>query len=331
MGHWSDPQAATGCTVILVPGGAACAVDVRGAAPGTRETDVLRPGNLVDRVHAVVLTGGSAFGLDAASGVMAYLERKGSGFETAAGRVPIVVAAVLYDLDVARADRRPGRAEGEAACEDAERAGDASERQGNVGAGTGATVGKSWGPAYRMKGGLGVAAGTLPSGHRMAALAAVNCVGDVVEPDSGRWVAGAWDRSARRAMGPSPALGGVLEGAGGSSETPSAIPLGPGQATTLVAVVTSLPLATVDLGRVAAMAHDGLARAIRPAHTLFDGDTVFALSTAADQGLSHGGGPRAMMVSAAGALAADLAGRAIVEGVRRAERLGGVPAASEAM
>lgn len=314
MGHWSDPDAGTGCTVLLFPEGAAAGVDVRGSAPGTRETDVLTPGNLVERIHAVLLTGGSAFGLDAASGVMAWCEEHGFGFETPGGRVPIVVAAVIYDLDFIGPARRPGPAEGRAACEDAMRAGAADDpaRCGNIGAGTGATVGKLFGPEHRMKGGLGVATRRLPSGHSLAAVAVVNCVGDVVDPQSGTWLAGAYDRAARRPLG--------------GWAAPQA-PLGPARSTTLACVVTDLALQGADLHKVASMAHDGIARAVRPAHTLFDGDAVFALSTGS--GPLYGGLPRPLAVSWCGAMAADLVAAAIRVGVLSARALGGVPCAAD--
>ncbi|WP_324718164.1 P1 family peptidase [Carboxydochorda subterranea] len=316
MGHWSDPQSATGCTVLIFPRGAVGAVDVRGSAPGTRETDVLRPGNLVARIQAVLLTGGSAFGLDAASGVMAWLEERGWGFETPGGPVPLVVGAVLFDLDIGDGRRRPGPGEGRAACEDALREGLAPARQGNVGAGCGATVGKLWGPAYRMKGGLGVAGGQLPGGFAMAAVAAVNCAGNVVDPATGRWVAGAWDRERRAPVSGEPAAGA----------------LGARQATTLAAVVTDLPLSSADLQRVASMAHDGIARAVVPAHTLWDGDTIFALSTrepGSDGTRPYGGMDRAYAVSAAGQTAAELVALAILHGVRAAQALFGTPAAGD--
>ena len=300
--------------MLLFPEGAAAGVDVRGSAPGTRETDVLHPGNLVERIHAVLLTGGSAFGLDAASGVMAWCEEHGIGFETPAGRVPIVVGAVIYDLDLGNPTRRPGPAEGRAACEAAMRCGvaEAAVLCGNVGAGTGATVGKRFGPRHRMKGGLGVSSARMPSGHAMMAVAVVNCVGDVVDPDTGAWLAGAYDREAGRPL------------KGTFPQTP---PLGPAQATTLACVVTDLPLGGADLHKVAVMAHDGIARAVRPAHTLFDGDAVFAVST----GQGSGGTelPRALVVSQAGALAADLVAAAIRSGVLCARALGGVPAAAD--
>ncbi|NLG68240.1 MAG: P1 family peptidase [Firmicutes bacterium] len=315
IGHWTDAEAATGCTVLLFPRGAAAGVDVRGSAPGTRETAVLTAGNLVDRIHAVLLTGGSAYGLDAASGVMAWCEEQGVGFETPAGRVPIVVAAVLYDLDLGDPSRRPGPAEGRAACRAATSSHPASAATmlGNVGAGAGATVGKRAGPAHRMKGGLGVAWGRLASGEAMAAVVAVNAVGDVVDPRTGEWLAGAYDRERRR---PLPEWGAT-----------ASPPLGPGQATTLACVVTALPVEGPDLTKVATMSHDGIARAVRPSHTLFDGDAVFAGSVG--EGPRYGGLPRAVAVSQAGALAADLVTEAIVAAVRSARGVAGVPSMSD--
>ena len=317
IGHATDRAGATGCTVLLCPQGCRAGVDVRGSAPGTRETDVLRPGNLVGVVHAVLLTGGSAFGLAAATGVARYLESRGAGYPTPAGPVPIVAAAVLYDLDVGDARARPDEAMGWAACQAAEGGGPPEE--GSVGAGTGATVGKLFGREHRMKGGLGVAQVSLRGGYRMAAVAAVNAAGDVYEPASGRWLAGAWSRqtgrplaSARQDLPEAPAGGGAE------------LPLGPAQATTLACVVTDLPLDGTDLAKVAQMAHDGLARAVRPSHTLWDGDTVFALSTG--RGELYAGRPRAMAVSEAGAAAAQAVAEAIVRAVRLAEGLAGVPA-----
>ena len=302
--------------MLLFPEGAAAAVDVRGGAPGTRETDALAPGGLVPRIHAVLLTGGSAFGLDAAGGVAAWCEERGIGFETPAGPVPIVAAAVLYDLDVGSPSRRPGPAEGRAACDDAMQPWPAAapDRLGSVGAGTGATVGKLWGPGHRMKGGLGVATGRLASGHAVAAVAAVNAAGDVVDPETGRWLAGGWD----------PERGRPLAEQG----LPSSPPLGPGQATTLVCVVTGLPLEAPDLQRVAVMAHDGIARAVRPAHTLFDGDTVFAVSVG--RGEPYGGRRRAEALLEAGVVAADLVAAAIRNAILSARGVAGVPAAADA-
>lgn len=345
IGHATDRAGVTGCTVLLCPQGCRAGVDVRGSAPGTRETDVLRPGNLVGMVHAVLLTGGSAFGLAAAEGVARYLEAREAGFPTPAGPVPIVAAAVLYDLDLGDARARPDEAMGWAACQAAE--GDGPPEEGSVGAGTGATVGKLYGREHRMKGGLGVAQVRLSGGYRMAAVAAVNAVGDVYDPADGRWLAGAWNRRTRRPLAPAGhglaevgAGGGVGAGDGagagggvgarveaeadGRVEGPAQPPLGPGQATTLACVVTDLPLEVADLTKVAQMAHDGLARAVRPPHTLWDGDTIFALSTG--RGKLYGGRARPLAVSEAGVAAAEALAGAIVRAVRLAESLAGVPA-----
>lgn len=262
-GHWTDATAQTGCTVVLAEGGAAAGVDVRGAAPGTRETELLGPGRLVDRVHAILLTGGSAFGLAAADGVMAYLRDRGVGFATAAGPVPIVPAAVLYDLAVG-APLYPDARAGRAACEAAT---DGPLAQGRVGAGTGATVGKIAGAASAMPGGLGSASVRLPDGTTVGAVVAVNALGDVCDPRTGAIVAGArrggaWlDTFALLSAGAAPPPGAR------------------GANTTIAAVATDAPLDGSAAHRVAQNAHDALARAIRPCHTPFDGDTVFALST----------------------------------------------------
>ncbi len=259
VGHWTDVEARTGCTVVLLPEeGAVTSVDVRGAAPGTRETDLLSPGNRVPVAHALVLTGGSAFGLATADGVMGWLDERGVGWETPAGRVPIVGAAVLYDLATGRADVRPDAAAGRAAAQDALDGRPAA--QGRVGAGTGATVGKL--VEGGVPGGLGSAALRLPSGHVVGALAAVNAVGDVVDVD-----------------------GSVLAGPGTVEHVLSGAALGPppqaGQNTTLAVVATDLPLTKQVAHRTAVVAHDGMARAIQPVHTPFDGDTVFVCSTGA--------------------------------------------------
>lgn len=258
VGHWSDPVGRTGCTVVLLPDdGGVASVDVRGAAPGTRETDLLRPENQVQAVNAILLTGGSAFGLAAADGVMRRLEERGLGVETPAGRVPIVPAAVLYDLAVGSPGARPDAGAGYAACLAAE-AGDPC-RSGLVGAGTGATVGKLLGPDGVRPGGLGTAAVALPVGGTVGAVAAVNAVGDVVDED-GTVLAG--PGSAERLLtgqsGPRPAEG---------------------TNTTLAVVATDVALTKAQARRLAVASHDGFARAIRPVHTAYDGDTVFAVST----------------------------------------------------
>jgi len=282
------------------------AVDVRGGAPGTRETDVLGPGNLVDRVHAVLLSGGSAFGLDAATGVMRFLEERGVGVPTPGGPVPIVVGAVLYDLSIGRADIRPDADAGYAACL-AARAGRFA--QGSVGAGTGATVGKALGPAGAVKGGIGSAAEALPGGIVVGALVAVNCFGEVIDPDAGRVLAGPRDDK-----------GGFASTLDALRKRPPSLPFGATNSTIGV-VATNARLTREQAYRLAVMAHDGLARAVRPAHTAVDGDVFFALAT--------GAGEQVADVIALGALAARAVERAIVRAVTEARGLAGVRAMRE--
>jgi L-aminopeptidase/D-esterase-like protein len=258
VGHWSDHQARTGCTVLLLAdAGAVAGVDVRGAAPGTRETDLLRPGNTVERVHAILLTGGSAFGLAAADGVMRWLAERQIGVAVGPAVVPIVPAAVLFDLGAGSSEVRPGPVEGYAACEDAARA--APCVSGRLGAGTGATVSKLYGSP--LPGGLGTASLKLPDGATVGALAVVNAVGDV------------FDRTGRAVARPEPhTLKRLLE------EGPP-VRLVAGASTTLGVVATDARLDKAACNRLATVAHDALALAIRPVHTPFDGDTVFAVST----------------------------------------------------
>ena len=301
IGHWHDPIGITGCTVLLPLAGAMRAgVAVAGSAPGTRETDLLAPTATVQEIHALLLTGGSAFGLDAAGGVMAYLRERGIGFDTGVARVPIVPAAVLFDLNIGAADAFPGAAAGRAACDAAT---PDEAREGTVGAGYGACVGRLLGPVGCTKGGLGLAAGATGDGARVGVLAVVNAVGDVLDED-GRILAGT--RQGNRFAG-SAAL--LQQGAATAPLTN----------TTLVAVASDAALDKTALTRLARLAHDGLARAISPVHTSFDGDTVFALST----------GDRAAHPDALGALAVDLVAAAIRRAVRAASGVGGVPAASE--
>lgn len=308
VGHFTDGRRPTGCTVVLAEEGAVCGVDVRGGAPGTRETDLLNPVNTVTRVHAVVLAGGSAFGLDAASGVMRYLEERGIGFEVGKVRVPIVPAAILFDLHLGDASVRPDAAAGLAAAR-AATAGPVGE--GNVGAGAGATVGKLFSFARAMKSGLGSAAVRLPNAAVVGAVAAVNAVGDVVEPETGRVVAGA-----RTADGK-----GLLDATRALREGKLPGRLAAGENTTLAVVATSVALDKAEATKVAQMAQDGLARAIRPAHTPWDGDTIFALST----GTLRFESP----VVWVGALAAEVLSAAVLRAVRAARGLPGLPAASE--
>lgn len=316
VGHDTNLEAATGCTVVLCAAPALGAVDVRGGAPATRETDLLHPLAFMREVHAVVLTGGSAFGLEAASGVMRALERRGIGFDAGPARVPIVPAAALFDLGLGRADVRPDAAAGIRALE---AAASGPVRQGSVGAGTGATVGKMAGPDFAVKGGVGSASLPLPTGHTIGALVAINAAGDIHDEDTGRIVAGARDPSGvgwlAQAVSSAPPLAGASSPA-------------PGANTTLVVIATDAPFAKADLAKLAQMAHDGLARAIRPVHTPLDGDIVFALSTAADAPPpADAGWP--ITLAFAGATAARAVSRAVVKAVLAATALHGVPAARD--
>ncbi len=296
VGHHTDARRPTGCTVVLCETGVVCGVDVRGAAPGTRETDLLAPGNLVDKVHAVLLAGGSAFGLDAAGGVMRWLDEHGHGFAVGPARVPIVPAAVLFDLWLGDARVRPDAPAGFAACEDASMH---ARAQGNVGAGAGATVGKMFGIAHAMKGGIG-SASLAVNGVRIAALVAVNAAGDVIDPTTARVVAGSRQPDGRTPRRITQALArGVLP--------PSVLA---GANTTIGIVATDAALDKAQCARLAAMSHDGLARCIDPVHTPTDGDTMFALATAT--------AGSTLPLSVLGALAAEVTQRAVLNGVRAA-------------
>ncbi len=302
VGHATDLEGLTGCTVVLCEGGAVGGVDQRGGAPGTRETDLLRPLHLVQKVHAVVLTGGSAFGLAAADGVMCYLEERGVGFDAGVARVPIVPAAVLFDLDLGNPRARPDGTMGYAACRAASEDGVA---EGNVGAGTGATVGKALGGSQAMKAGLGSAARALGGGVLVGAVVAVNAFGDVVDPSTGAILAGVRHPDGNVCAGTLTVMGELAEGTG------SGFP-----ASTVIGVVaTNARLTKEEANKVAQMAQDGLARAVHPAHTMFDGDTLFALST----------GEQQVDVNRVGACAAELVAEAIVRAVRAAQGAGGLP------
>jgi L-aminopeptidase/D-esterase-like protein len=305
VGHAVRSERPTGCTVVVARAGAIAGVDVRGAAPGTRETDLLHPLNTVEQVHAVVLSGGSAFGLDVATGVMSWLEGQGIGFPVGDLRVPIVPAAILFDLGVGDGRIRPDAACGREAAASASRA---PVPQGNVGAGAGATVGKLYGMARAMKGGLGSASLLLPDGTVVAALVAVNARGDVIDPATGAVVAGVRTEDGRR-LADARAL--VRRGL----PTPGA----PGENTTLGIVATNATLTKVQASLVARMAHDGFARAISPVHTPMDGDTIFARATGQRAG--------AVDVGLIGAVAADVMAQAIVNAVRQAEALPSLPSA----
>ena len=265
VGHAQDIEAGTGCSVVLCEEGASAGVDVRGGAPGTRETDLLNPVNLVDKIHGVSLAGGSAFGLDAASGVMQYLEEKNVGFDVGVGKVPIVPSAVLFDLTVGNSKVRPDKEMGYRACINSEN--NDKDLQGNIGVGTGATVGKFLGPEHSMKGGLGsycVQIGDL----KIGALIAVNCLGDVINPGNGRILAGALKEDGTFANTEETMINSYSEKKNVFSGN-----------TTIGVVATNAILTKSEANKIASMAHNGYGRTIRPAHSMFDGDTIFTMAT----------------------------------------------------
>jgi L-aminopeptidase/D-esterase-like protein len=307
VGHHTLSERPTGCTVVLVDGDAVGGVSQRGGAPGTRETDLLNPLNTVDKVNAVVLSGGSAFGLDAATGVVRWLEERGIGWPTAAGRVPIVTGAILFDLGVgANPKIRPAADCGYRAAQGA------TERpveEGSVGAGAGATVGK-FGGGGSMKAGIGSAAIVLRSGLVVSAIVAVNAVGDIIDPATGTVVAGVRGQDGRLADAR------VLLRSGQTVSRPTA-----GENTTIGVVATNARLSKAQASRVALMADDGYARAIYPSHTEGDGDTIFALATGRWDGTAN--------VTTIGALAADVMARAVVRAATEATGVAGIPAARD--
>lgn len=303
VGHATDPVGLTGCTVVLCEKGAIGGVDQRGGAPGTRESDLLRPLHLIQKVHAVLLAGGSAFGLNAADGVMRYLEEREVGFETRVARVPIVPAAILFDLELGDPKARPDAAMGYAACR-AATSGQVAE--GNVGAGTGATVGNILGMNRAMKSGLGTAAVVLGRGIVVGALIAVNPFGDVIDPGTSKILAGARKHQSDE-MADTLLVMREMMGKGSSRFTSN---------TTIGVVATNCRFNKEEANKVAQMAQDGIARAIRPAHTLFDGDTLFVLAV----------GNKGADVNVIGAYAAEMVSEAIVRAVKAAEKSGGVPA-----
>ena len=311
VGHYTDDRRPTGCTVVLCPDGAVAGVDVRGAAPGTRDTDALSPSNTVQEVHGVLLTGGSAYGLDAAGGVMRWLEERGHGFPVGPAIVPIVPAAVIFDLwvdDFSKTRRvstqnpriRPDAQAGYLACQAAN-----SEpvQQGNVGAGAGATLGKLNGPDCAMKGGIG-SASLCVHGVTVAALVVCNALGDVVDPQTGKLLAGA------RVSADSRDLLDIVKAQlnGHSISKPQA-----GSNTTIGVVATDAVLTKPQAHRLAQVAHDGLARSIRPVHTPMDGDTLFALGTG-----TSGKAADMMLLST---LAAEVTAMAVVNAVLAAKDL----------
>ena len=315
VGHATNEQACTGCTVILCEAGAIGGVDQRGGAPGTRETDALHPLHLVQQVHAVMLSGGSAFGLDAASGAVRYLEERGIGFDVGVARVPIVPSAVLFDLGLGAAKIRPDAALGYQACLNAD---SGAVPEGNIGAGMGATVGKILGIGQAMKAGIGTCSLYIGKGVIIGAIAAVNAFGDVVDPQTGKIIAGA------RTL----VHEGIKIGSGEyfadtlsvmqSLHTNTRLTFGRRGNTVIGVVATNARLNKEQTNKVAQMAQDGLARTIRPAHTMLDGDTIFALSI----GTKHAD------VNIIGAYAAEAFAQAIIRGTRAALPVLGLPTAS---
>jgi L-aminopeptidase/D-esterase-like protein len=305
VGQFTDRANLTGCTVVLCPDGATAAVDVRGGAPGTREVELLGLGRLVQQVQAVLLAGGSAFGLAAADGVMQYLAERGYGYSVGSVRVPVVPAAILFDLGLGSDHAYPDAAAGYAAASAAR-----SDRleQGCVGAGTGATVGKVLGIGQATKGGIGSAALRLSNGITVAALVAVNALGDVVHPVTGQILAGARDPSTGEYVG---SVGAMIRGDRAGSP--------PAGNTTIGVVATDARLSRDEASRLATLAHDGLARTVRPAHTLYDGDTFFALATGRARETAD---PVRLAVAAS-----EVVATAIVHAVMAATPLGGLPAA----
>ncbi len=316
VGHAQNDQALTGCTVILCEKGAVGGVDQRGGAPGTREVDALHPMHLVTKVHAVVLAGGSAFGLEAATGAMRYLEEQGVGFDTHVYKVPIVPSAILFDLGIGDPKVRPDAAMGYQACLNAS---PEPPGEGNVGAGTGATVGKILGLGQCMKSGIGTASLEIGAGVIVGAMVAVNAFGDVVDPTTGQIVAGARSRD----------VGPLHIGAPGyfadtlqvmkSLIGRTAIGYGSRGNTVIGVVATNAKLDKEQANKVAQMAHDGLARTIRPAHTMVDGDTIFAIAT----------GEHNADVNIVGAFAAEVFAQAILRAVRAAKPVAGLPAVED--
>ena len=308
VGHYTDMPNATGCTVVLCREGAVGGVDVRGGSPGTRETDLLRPGRQVERVNGIVLSGGSAFGLDAASGVMRYLANEGVGYAIGNTVVPIVAAAILFDLGLITSEVRPGPEEGWAACLAANTG---PVEQGSVGAGTGATVAKARGVERAIKGGIGSAVLKLPGGVMVGAIVAVNAYGGVFDHRTGCLIAGPRCESGDGMEDPVELL---LSDIDDGDSTPMTN-------TTIGVVATDASLTREQVNRLAALGHDGLALTIRPCHTMRDGDTMFALATGRRAALAD--------TTALGAAAVEVTARAVLRAVETAAGLGGVPSTRE--
>ena len=308
VGHYTDLAGATGCTVVLCRQGGIAGVDVRGGAPGTRDTDLLSPGRMVQEIHGVLLSGGSAFGLDAAGGVMRYLEERKIGFQLGAGFVPIVPSAIIYDLNLVSGAARPSLEDAYAACEASSTS---AVEEGSVGAGTGATVAKGRGMKGAVKGGIGTAYLQLRSGIGVGAIIVVNAYGGMVDPSTGSIIAGPrredgsgfWDPVDLLLRGPDD---------GGSPA---------GTNTTIGVVGTDAQLTKDQAHYLARVSHDGLALAIRPCHTMRDGDTIFSLAT--------GKSPATADMTQLGAAATEVVAQAVLRAAQKATGLGGVPALSE--
>jgi L-aminopeptidase/D-esterase-like protein len=313
VGHAQDDEALTGCTVILADHGAVGGVDQRGGAPGTRETDLLQPMHLVHQVHAILLAGGSAFGLDAATGVMRYLEEAGIGVNTGTVKVPIVPSAILYDLAIGNPKVRPDAAMGYQACLNAS---NQAPQEGCVGAGTGASVGKILGPGQAVKSGIGTASIEIGGGVVVGAVVAVNAFGDVIDPTTQKIIAGA------RPLKKGPITLGGLDAFVNTLEFMKSIAgrtilnVASWSNTVIGVVATNAQLDKEETNKMAQMAQDGLARTVRPAHTMLDGDTIFALAT----------GDKSADVNIVGAFAAEVFAQAVLRAVLSAVSAGGLPA-----
>ncbi len=306
LGHCHNEKGGTGCSVVICEKGATGGVDVRGGSPGTRETDLLNPSEMVDKINAVMLSGGSAFGLDAASGVMEYLENKNVGFDVTVTKVPIVCQAVLFDLPFGDYKIRPNKAMGIEACQNSETYND--DINGNIGAGFGATVGKFLGLDYAMKGGLGTYAVQV-GGLKVGAIVAVNCLGDVIDPSNSNIIAGAYEREKNNFLNTEKLIINSIEN-----------PKNPFKGnTTIGIIVTNADFDKAQATKVASMAHNGYARTMRPAHTMFDGDTIFTMCT--NKVKSD--------VTTVGMIAAQVMEKAILRGVKSAKGMFNIPSYSE--
>ncbi|MDF2879769.1 MAG: peptidase [Clostridiaceae bacterium] len=308
LGHEQNFEAATGCTVVICEDGAVAGVDVRGGAPGTRETDLLDPVNLVEKINAVVLSGGSAFGLDASSGVMEFLEERNIGFDVSVTKVPIVCSAVLFDLVIGSSKIRPDKQMGYAACTNAYK--EKEQLQGNIGAGTGATVGKILGPEFSMKGGLGVYAIQIGK-LKVGAIVAVNCLGDVIDPNSGSIIAGALNKEK---CGFANTENIMMEQYQQKNNLFSGN-------TTIGIVATNAIITKSQAKKISSMSHNGYGRTMRPAHSMFDGDTIFTLGT----------GKINADINVIGMLAANVVEQAILNAVKNAKSSNGYISYSDLM